>query len=360
MIERVEGRPRLGDQVTILQKNRVIGNGLFNPESEIRVRIYSRKNESLDSEFFKRAIKTAIAKRDSDANACRLIFSEADYLSGLTVDRYGAYLVMQVTSGVIYSRLDEISAALVELLSPKGIFLKSSGSLAKKEGIPNEERVLYGAIPDGAIEIEDNGILFEVDLRSGQKTGFYLDQRENRPLVGDLAKGGSVLDLYCYSGGFALHAARRGAKEVIGVDSSEGAIALAKRNAIRNQLSNVSFIEKDALAYLQSIGDRRFSMIILDPPKLAMSRETKKNALKLYYRLNEAAIHQLEPEGILVTCSCSGRVSRKEWKGLITSVARRERRAFEIIDYRRASRDHPVVHKIPETNYLKCLILRVY
>ncbi|HLG19142.1 MAG TPA: class I SAM-dependent rRNA methyltransferase [Bdellovibrionota bacterium] len=368
-IQDVDGRPNDGDEVAVHahEGDRFIGYGLFNSKSDIRIRLYSwTKDATLTNDLFRRRIEDAVYYRGkllglSDAkSAVRLVFSEADMLSGLTVDRYGSVLVVQMTSLALSKRLDLLVKALTEICRPTGICLRSVSEISKKEGLDLPDQVLAGEIPDEPIVIRDRDLLFEVSLRQGQKTGFYLDQRENRYVVADLAKGREVLDLYCYTGGFALWCAHKLAASVTAVDSSGPAILQAKWNAERNQISSVEFIEADAVDFLKSRAASSYSMVILDPPRLAFSQSTKERALRMYHRINIEALRVLKSGGILVSCSCSGRVTPSEWISLLAGAARRSGRFLQVIEERGAARDHPVSPHCPETHYLKCVIARIY
>ena len=368
LIGKMEGSPADGDQVAVCNgdTDEFIAYGLFNSKSEIRIRLYSwNRDEPINDAFFRKKIELAVRLRrealylsDSES-ARRLVFSESDALSGLTVDQYGSYLVVQVTSLALAGRLSLFTQILKDVCSPKGIWLRCAPDVSQKEGIQLEDQLLYGEIPEGPIILSENGLKIGVHLRSGQKTGYFLDQHENRSAVARLAKGRRVLDLYCYTGGFSLQCARADAAEVIGIDSSTAAIEQARVHAERNELSNVTFVQSDVFEYLSNHSTEKFSLVIIDPPRLSSSREFKPNALRMYFRLNTEAIKLLIPEGILVSCSCSGRVSLSEWLSLLQSVARRSKRDLQILEVRGASRDHPVLSSCPESSYLKCVIARV-
>ncbi|MFH1016904.1 MAG: class I SAM-dependent rRNA methyltransferase [Pseudomonadota bacterium] len=367
MIDSVDGDPQDGDPVKVLrgEDRAFVAYGLHNSKSEIRIRLYSwNEAQSVDEDLFRRRIEAAVALRKDvlgltdPSGARRLIFSEADGLSGLTVDEYGPYLVFQVTSAALHRKADLLADILSEIRKPKGILLRSSGEMAKKEGMPAEDRVLFGDVPTGRIPFVDHGIEFDVDLWGGQKTGFFLDQTENRVAAAQYAKGARVLDLYCYTGAFALHCARAGAKEVVGVDSSGPAIQQADETARRNRFQNARFVEDDVFRFLEASVEGSYSLIIVDPPRFAAARENKNNALRKYHRVNSEAMKRLERGGMLVTCSCSGRVSMHEFMGMLGSAARRSGRFLQVLELRGASRDHPFTPFCPESQYLKCVIAR--
>lgn len=354
------------------EKNKFVARGFYNSQSRIRVRLFTwSEGEALDETLFRRRIGQAILLRDQigyevvadrDQTATRLVFSEGDGLSGLVVDRYGEYLVVQATSLGIAKRIEMIVGILQDLLRPKGILLRADKSMAKLEGVEFTEELHWGELPEGQLIIKENGIAFGLDLREGQKTGFYLDQRENRRAAAAYMKGRRVLDLFCYTGGFALAAAKLGgAKEVLGIDGSKKAIAQAEANAALNQLTNCKFESADAFKTLDRFQGEgtRFDAVVLDPPKFARNRSTVNSALMAYHRVNRQAVDLLEPGGILVTNSCSGSVSREDFLLMLSGVAQKSGRDLQILEVRGAAADHPVSATCLETEYLKCVICRV-
>jgi 23S rRNA (cytosine1962-C5)-methyltransferase len=368
-IARIDGAPADGDVVDLLsEKGKWIARGVFNSRSRLRVRLYTwNPAEQLDESFWGRRIDNALALRaslglnDSEA-ATRLIFSEADQLSGLIVDRYGSYLSIMVTGLAMAVRIEQLVDLLSTRLHPQAVFLRSERGISQIEGIQLADGLMRGERPVGPIFITENGLRFGVDLGVGQKTGFYVDQRDNRRAAASYMQGRRVLDMFCYSGGFALAAASLGrAKEVMGVDGSERAVALATANAQLNGLANVRFEQADCferLAELSSAGER-FGAVILDPPKFARSRQSVNDALRAYHRLNRLGVEVLEPGGILVTCSCSGHVSREDFLFTLSGVAQQAGRDIQILEQRGAAADHPVAATCLETEYLKCFICRV-
>ena len=365
---------RLDGEVVDLynEKGRFIARGLYNSQSRIRVRLFTwSEQEPLDEALFRRRIAEAILLRDQlgyemvaerSQRATRLVFSEADRLSGLVVDRYGDYLVVQPTSLGIAQRLEMIVGILQELLQPRGIILRAEKSMAKLEGVEVAEDHHWGELPEGPLVIRENGLAFEVDLREGQKTGFYLDQRENRKAAAAYMKGKRVLDLFCYTGGFGLAAAALGqAREALGIDGSKKAISQAERNAALNNLTNCKFEAADAFKTLDRLQEEgaRFDAVVLDPPKFARSRSTVNSALMAYHRINRQAVDLLEPGGILVTCSCSGSVTREDFMLMLSGVAQKSGRDIQVLEVRGAAPDHPVSGTCLETEYLKCVIARV-
>jgi 23S rRNA (cytosine1962-C5)-methyltransferase len=290
-----------------------------------------------------------------------LVFSEGDGLSGLTVDRYDRWLAVQFTSLGLARRREMLAELLVELVRPEGIMLRTERGIGRLEGLELHDEPLWGKVPDGPVAIEEGGLRFLVNLVEGQKTGFYLDQRDNRRAVAPLAAGRRVLDAFCYTGGFALHAARAGAASVYAVDASEPALALARENARLNGLDNVQFVRGDVFTHLDELAraGERFGLVVLDPPKFARTRGAVEEALRGYRRLQTLALRLLEPDGFLVTCCCSGLITVDMLEDLQAQLAVEERRSIQTLERRGQAPDHPVSVGCLESNYLKCLISRV-
>ncbi|MGO9112345.1 MAG: class I SAM-dependent rRNA methyltransferase [Thermoguttaceae bacterium] len=368
-IDSIEGSPADGDVVDLgSDQGGFIARGIFNGRSRIHVRLYTwNEAETLDEAFWRRRLASALQLRaalgyDPPEGAARLVFSEGDGLSGLVVDRYGEYLVVQVTALALAVRLPQIVPMLVDLARPQGILLRSERDIVRAEGLELDPGLRWGRMPEGPVEILDQGLRYGVDLAEGQKTGLYLDQRENRAAAARLMNGRRVLDMFCYTGGFSLAAAALGkAREVLGFDSSQRAVTQARANAERNGLCNVRFESGDAFDTLHALktAGERFDGLVLDPPKFARSRGGVEDALRAYARLNRLAIDVLAPGGILVTCSCSGHVTRDDFFFMLVSVAQQSGRDIQVLEQRGASADHPVSATCPETEYLKCFICRV-
>jgi 23S rRNA (cytosine1962-C5)-methyltransferase len=268
---------------------------------------------------------------------------------------------MQFTSLGLAQRKEILAELLVELLHPEGIYLRTERDVGKLEGLEIQDGLLWGNVPTEPILVKEEGLQFLVNIREGQKTGFFLDQRENRKAVAKLAAGRRVLDAFCYSGGFALHAARAQASTVEGVDASAAALELANENAKLNGCNAVQFIKEDVFAHLQrrlEVGER-FGMVILDPPKFARARHAVEEALRGYRRLQTLALRLLETDGILVTCCCSGLITMDMLENLLGQLSAEESRTIQILEKRGQAPDHPVSVACPESNYLKCLICRV-
>lgn len=367
-VARIEGACEDGDVVDVVSDtHRFLARGILNRRSHLRVRLYTwNPQEPLDDALWRSRIEQAGQWRsrlgyDDPQGAARLVFSEADGLSGLIVDRYGPHLVVQVNALAVSVRLERIVALLAECWQPHSVTVRCEAGIAKAEGCTPPQGVVRGDVPAGPVFIVEHGLRYGIDLLTGQKTGFYLDQRENRRAAAAYLRGRRVLDLFCFSGGFSLAAARLGgAHEVLGIDSSERAVALAQANAELNGITNVRFQPEDcfhALDRLREAG-QRFDAVILDPPKFTRTRQSVNDALRAYHRINRGAVDLLEPDGILVTCSCSGSVSREDFQDMLAGVAQKSGRAIQILEQRGAAPDHPVSPLCPENEYLKCFICR--
>jgi 23S rRNA (cytosine1962-C5)-methyltransferase len=386
----VTDHPADGDVVDLVsERGEFIARGILNSRSRIRVRLYTwQEDEAIDASFWRARLAAAVALRRqlgyyNAEGGCRLVNSEADGLGGLVVDRYGPYLVANVTALAVERRIDEILPILAELCDARGIIVRADESMAKREGLilpapvvaegsegpdakvgkaVREPLRTWGEVPSEPVFVVENGLKFGVDLAGGQKTGFYFDQRENRRAAAGYCRGRSVLDVCTYTGGFALTAAKVGeAKEVTAIDTSSRALALARANAELNGLTNVRFEQGDCFKTLATYGaeGRKFGVVILDPPKFAAERRALDDAMRAYERLNQSAVNLLEPGGYLVTCSCTGSVTREDFSYILASVAARTRRHVQILEMRGAAPDHPVSASCLETEYLKCFICRV-
>ena len=369
-ISRVEGEPRDGDEVDVVAADGTfVARGLYNAQSQIRVRLYTwDAAERIDERFFAERIDRALAVRRSlglmaPEGGCRLIFSEGDGLSGLVVDRYRDLLSVQLTSLALATRRDLLLDLLEERLRPRGFLLRTEKGVLEEEGLEARDGVLRGEAPEEPLPVVENGLSFLVDLRTGQKTGYFLDQRDNRVAVAALAGGRRVADVFCYTGGFTLPCLRAGAASVVGVDVSAHALELAAANARANGLDDgrVHFEASDAFKWLEAraAAGERFDMVILDPPRFARSSRGVSGALRGYRRLNELAVRCLVPGGVLVTCSCTGRVSREQFTGVLADVETLTGRRIRIVESRGQAGDHPVSPTCPETAYLKCVVCDV-
>jgi len=361
----------VGEPVDLVHADgRWIGRGLYNPHSRICIRMYVwEQQQSIDSELFDRRIDQAVALRDQIASqtgvdAMRLVFSEADQLSGLVVDRFGPHLVLQVTSAALLPWLDRIVARLCHHVPAQSVVLNIDPKTAKSEGIEPQTRHWIGEPPEAPVLFRENDMVWSADLREGQKTGSYLDQRDNRRAAARWTPPNArVLDICTYGGGFALTIAKHSqTASITAVDSSTKALDLARENALRNALDGrVDWEQNDFFRALSDRVDAReeYDMVILDPPRMAGARDQLARALSAYHRLNYLAVRLLRSGGILVTCSCSGRVSRLDFLDMLQGVSVRSRRELQILENRGAAPDHPVSVHCEETDYLKCIIARV-
>lgn len=367
-IAAVEGGPNDGDVVDLLSHTgHFVARGLYNSRSKIRVRLYTWDVDvPLDRGFFRTQLEDAIQLRrllglEGPGRACRLVFSEGDGLSGCTVDRYDRWLALQFTSLGLAQRRDWIVEALVELLQPAGIYQRTERGIGRLEGLEAHDELVWGEAPPRPLEIEEGGVRFLINLAEGQKTGFYLDQRDNRQTAAALARGRRVLDAFCYSGGFGLHAARAGAASVLGIDQSEPALQLARDNARLNGLDNVTFVRGEVFDEMDALAGRgeRFGLVVLDPPKFARARHAVEEALRGYRRLQTLALRLLEAHGFLVTCCCSGLITMDMLEDLLAQLAAEGKRVVRILQRRGPAPDHPVSVSCRESHYLKCLIAHV-
>jgi 23S rRNA (cytosine1962-C5)-methyltransferase len=281
-------------------------------------------------------------------------------LPGLIVDQYDRWLTVQFTSLGMAQRRETIGDLLMDIVKCEGVYVRTERGVGQLEGLALRDGLLRGSVPSEPITIDDQGVSILVHLAEGQKTGFYLDQRDNRVTVARLAKGRRMLDAFCYTGGFGLHAARAGATEVLGIDVSEPALALAQRNAELNGLANMSFKKSDVFDALDALvqGGERFGLVVLDPPKFARAGHAVEDALRGYRRLQSQALKLLDTDGILVICCCSGLISRDMLLELLAQLSADQRRGVQILQTRGPSPDHPVIATCPETSYLKCVIAR--
>ncbi len=339
----------------------VLGFALYSPHSQIRLRFLSREPEPPSGDLIRSRIRLAIARRRGfghPAAACRLVFGESDLLPSVVVDRYADCLVLQTLSYGAEAMKSLLVEILREELKPAGILERNDVKARRLEGLEESRGVLWGMIPD-QVQILEGGVRFQVDLFHGQKTGFFLDQAENRIAARQYAFG-RCLDCFTNSGAFALHFATVGAS-VVGIDASGESLLQARANAGLNEPSQPEFIEGNAFDYLreQERSRRRFDTICLDPPAFAKHRGALPAARNGYKEINLRAMKLLEPEGILITSSCSYHLAESDFLQLISLAARDAHRQIQILERRGQSTDHPVLLGMPETHYLKCFILRV-
>jgi 23S rRNA (cytosine1962-C5)-methyltransferase len=364
-IEKIEGGADVAGLVDVFDwENRPIARGLLSPKSQIRVRILTWQNEEIDAAFFSRRISRSLSLRQSMlsgvTNAFRIVNGEGDFLPGLIVDRYNQFLVCQFLTAGMEPLKPFVVAALSDLLAPKGIFEKSAGRVRDEEGIEPSVGVLAGEAPPELIAIEENGFKFVVDVRRGQKTGFFLDQRDNRTMLSTIAQDKSILNCFSYSGAFSVYALGGGAKEVVSLDSSRAALDLAARNLASNGFESAvrDLLKADAFTYLKEC-DALFDVIVLDPPSLARKRSDIDGATGGYKFLNLHALRHLRPEGILLTFSCSQHLSIDLFQKVIFGAAVDAGCKVTILKRLGQPIDHPVSLHHPEGEYLKGLVLRV-
>jgi len=349
-----------GDVVRVVDRaGRFLGRAFYNPKSEITLRIATRDDEEIDEAFFRSRIERAQRYRESlkiDAGAYRLLHSEADGVPGLVADRYGDYFVLQVGSAAIERRIGWVLATLEELFAPAGILLRGDAAARRREGLVIKVEVLSGEVPDSVI-VHEGPVRYRAGLRGGQKTGGFLDQRENHLAAASYVRG-RILDVFSYAGGFALHAARV-AETVEAVDASGPALQAARENAELNGLSNVAFTRANAFDLLRERSDAggRYDAVILDPPAFAKTKRDLPRARRAYKEINLRAMKLLAPGGTLVTCSCSYHFSRELMEETLRSAAVDAGRTVRVREWRGQSQDHPEILTIPETRYLKCAVL---
>ena len=362
-IERVDGDFRDGDIVDILDhRGKFIGRGFYNPRSQISLRVLTRSDEACDRAFFERRVRDAweYRRRLCDPMSCRLIYSESDFLPGLVVDKYGGVLVLQSLSLGIERIKDMLADILMEVVEPEGIYERSDVPVRRLEGLEMTAGLLRGRVPE-RVEMRENGIVFSVDVMNGQKTGFFLDQKENRAAIAPLCPGARVPDCFCHNGSFSLHAARYGASDVLGVDISEEAVQVARENAALNALDNVRFEAHNCFDHLRELTDaeERFDLVILDPPAFTKNKAALASALRGYKEINLRGLKLVRPGGFLVTCSCSQHVLPEVFQDVINQAARDAKKRIRLAEYRTQAKDHPILPQSVETKYLKCMILQV-
>ncbi|MCR9200646.1 MAG: class I SAM-dependent rRNA methyltransferase [Planctomycetaceae bacterium] len=362
--------PPAGTRIELVSADgEFVAHGLWNPHSIIRIRLYSwEQSAPVSGELLAHRITQAVNLRatqfdlSAPETGCRLVFSEGDGLSGLIVDCYGGYLVVQFTSLALYQYREQILAALQSLVQPKGVWLRTEKGMREAEGLDSTDGLAAGEAPPRPLMIAEHGARYAVDIQEGQKTGCYLDQRDNRVAAARFAKDADVLDAFCFSGGFGITALKHGAKSVTAVDSSAAAIELAQTNATANEVGDrIEFRRNDVRSELEQMieSGRQFDMVILDPPKLARTRNGVSRALKGYQRFNQLGVRVLRPGGILVTCSCSGHVGRADFVSMLAEVSRVTRRDIQILEQHGHPADHPIAACCPESEYLKTYICRV-
>jgi len=354
-----------GQLVTIMgDARRALGTGYVNPHSLIAARILSERVEPIDADFFRRRFDAARAWRERvypGLDVMRVVHGEADMLTGLVVDRYGDHLAVQVLTAGMEALQPVWLPVLEEVFRPRAIIARNDTSFRAYENLPEEVSVLAGN-PADLVEVDELGVRYAVDLRSGQKTGLFLDQKDNRLRLAPWAKDATVLDVFCYVGAWGLRAAISGARSVVGIDSSDEALAAARRNAELNGVAGRCTFERgDAFELLRRMAaeGNRFDVVVLDPPAFAKRRSQVGQAVKGYRDINIQALHVVRPGGILVTCSCSHHIAADRFRNILVQAGRAVNRSVRLVEERGAAADHPVLLSMRETEYLTCLYLHV-
>ena len=368
-LDKIKGKPENGDVVKVVNANNdFLAYGYFNGQSRVAIRLLEwNENISIDEAWYTQKINTAITSRThlltKDTNTYRLIFSEADFLPGLIVDKYADFLSVQILSTGIEKAKTILIEILVKTLQPKGIFDRSDATARTHEGITAENGLLWGETPSAFIAVKENGISYHINIAEGQKSGFYCDQRDNRQILATYAKDKNVLDCFSYSGGFSLNALKQGANEVTSVDSSALAIETLKQNIELNKFKSKKHIaiQSDVNKQLRVFKEegKKFDIVILDPPKYAPSRSALDRAARAYKDLNRLGLLLLEPGGLLATFSCSGAVDIDTFKQIIAWAALDAGKEVQVIKQFFQPEDHPVRLSFPEGEYLKGLLVRV-
>lgn len=361
-VARIEGKDKNGSLASVYANDgRFIGKGYINHASKILVRIFIRGDENDDRAFYLKRIAGAweYRKKLGYSNCCRVVFAEADGLPALIVDKYGEYLAVQCLSLGIDMRKQLIADCLAEIFAPKGIFERSDVALRKKEGLAEVKGVLYGEVPD-LVEIEENGLKMLVDIKNGQKTGYFLDQKENRYAARRYAAGGEVLDCFCNSGGFSLNCATV-AKSVTACDISQPALNSVLANAKLNGLKNINTVCGDAFELLRAFRreGKKFDLVILDPPAFCKTADEVKDAYRGYKDINLQGMKLVKSGGFLITCSCSHYMTSTLFERMLTEAAKESGRTVRGVEVKTQAPDHPSLLCADETHYLKYYVLHI-
>lgn len=363
-VKTVEGDPEIGDIVSVYDRDEFIGSGIYNPYSLIRIRIFSNQKRDLDKDFFKEYIQKAYKNREAvvpGEQDFRLTYGESDGIPGVVIDKYQNHFALQTYSAGTDMRQDMIIEGMRDIMDVECVIEKNDFRLREAEHLPRREGIIYGK-PSPVI-ISENGIKYAVDVKEGQKTGFYYDQRITRAKVRMMSQNKNVLDVFCYTGGFSLNAGLGGANSVLGIDASESVIKLAKENAKLNGVNNIcKFQVADAFVALREFvrQRRKFELIILDPPPFFKSQKEKTRGLRGYKDINLQAMNLLTEGGILVSSTCSHYLFWQDLLDVLSAAAQNVGRTFKIIDRTTQGPDHPVLLNMPESEYLRCFFLEVY
>lgn len=361
-VAKIEGKDKNGSLASVWSYDgRFIGKGYINHASKILVRIFIRGNETDDEAFYLEKISAAweYRKRLGYGNCCRAVFAEADGLPALIVDKYGDYLSVQLLSLGMDLRRQLITDCLVKIFSPRGIYERSDVAARKKEGLAEVKGLLYGEVPDFA-EIDENGIKMLVDIKNGQKTGYFLDQKENRFAARRYAAGGDVLDCFCNSGGFTVNCATV-ARSVTACDVSQPALDSVLKNAEINGLKNISTVCGDAFALLRDFRKqgKTFDLVILDPPAFCKTADEVKDAYRGYKDINIQGMKLVKSGGFLITCSCSHYMTQTLFERMLTEAAKESGRTVRSVEVKTQAPDHPSLLCADETHYLKFYVLHI-
>ena len=366
-IQRIDGEPGTGDIVTVLRNDGMpLGKGFYNPHSLIAIRLLSRKEEPIDFTFFRTRIESALQHRKHlfpDSKVYRVVNGESDLLPGLILDRYGPVVVAQIVSAGMERLKTLLYDVIDSLIKPSAIVEKNETHLRELEQLPLETKVARGTMPNPPLQVVINDLIYNIDIIHGQKTGWFLDQRMNHTMIQSYCKGLRVLDCYSYDGGFSLNAAAGGAKSVMAVDSSGGAIDRAKENARLNKLADrIEFVCADAEKSLNAYKEqqRYFDLVIVDPPSFTRSKKNVGPALQAYRAIHDNAFKVLESPGYMVTACCSYHISEEAFFHTVTHAAHRNNRSLQLLERRGASYDHPISPYMPETMYLKLFVFRAF
>ncbi|MCX7711647.1 MAG: class I SAM-dependent rRNA methyltransferase [Clostridia bacterium] len=363
-ISAIQGNFTPGDVIDVFSsKNRFLGRGYVNPKSQITIRMLTYEQEEINADFFYKRILAAweYRKKVADPASCRAVFAESDFLPALIVDKFSNILVVQTLALGIDCYKSQIVDILDEIIKPEGIYERNDVTVRELEGLEQKKGYLKGNF-NTQVEMIENGVKFLVDVENGQKTGFFLDQKENRAAIRPFVRNAKVLDCFSHTGSFALHAGHYGAKEVLGIDISEHAVACAERNAKLNGLENVCRFEAaNTFDKLREFYDRgeSFDTIILDPPAFTKTRSAVEGAVRGYKEINLRAMKIIQSGGFLVTCSCSHHVNQDLFMDIIYNAAFDAKRKVRLVEYRSQAKDHPILLASEETEYLKCAILQI-
>lgn len=356
---------KAGDIVNVLNsKRKLMGKGFFSPHSAIMVRMLSFEDAEVNENFFYNRILSSIKRRHNlieKTNALRLVYSEADELPTLVVDKYDDFIVIQTLGAGTDIRKGLFVDILCQILKPRGVYERNDVPVRAFEGLPSNKCLLRGSAP-GLLTIKENNLRFLVDIENGQKTGFYLDQRDNRDILKDFSHNAEVLDCFCYTGGFSMYALHYGASHVMGIDASQESIMLARKNALLNNFANRNFEFKMANAFDElkqfDLAGKKFDVVILDPPSFIRKKEDLVSASRGYKEINLRAMKILKPGGILITCCCSYHISLEIFKNILISCASNVKRSVRILDIKNHPQDHPLLLQLKESYYLKCFLLQ--